>query len=468
MSHQTFGHRADNAPLDISQRIAGKGEGMRWKPVTRVAFRFAFSYVALYCLYLINELQGLLYYFVVNRAASLSGFTDPLWHNVVPWIGKHILHLGTPMTVFSNGSGDTTYDWVLVLTELVLTGIATLVWSLLDKRRPNYRRLHEWLRLVVRVVLGAEMLVYGADKVIPLQFGSLGLSTLVRPFGTLSPISLLWSFMAASKAYTIFSGAAELLGGLLLFIPRLTTLGALISFADMANVFMLNLSYDVPVKLVSFHLLLLSVFLLVPDASRLANLFVLNRPALPIKATPLSDRRWVNQSASVIPAIIGVALLCVLLNGAWRLYSERQAALAHKPALYGIWTVDEFTVTGDGSKPLLPKKLYAEIGLTPEEDRWQRLVIESPKILAIQMRSGLFEYANMKLDPKTQTATLSESANASWKCEFTFRRPRPESLDVEGVVNGRPFRAGLHRMDESKFLLTSRGFHWISEHPFFR
>jgi hypothetical protein len=82
--------------------------------------------------------------------------------------------------------------------------------------------------------------------------------------------------MAASRTYVLFAGLAEVLGGALLFVPRLATLGALICAANLTNVLMLN-SYDVPVKLYSFHLLLKAVFLLAPDVPRLAALLMFNR-----------------------------------------------------------------------------------------------------------------------------------------------------------------------------------------------
>jgi hypothetical protein len=52
----------------------------------------------------------------------------------------------------------------------------------------------------------------------------------------------------ASPAYEIFIGSAELLAGLLLVIPATAMLGALIWLIDMAEVFALNMTYDVPVK----------------------------------------------------------------------------------------------------------------------------------------------------------------------------------------------------------------------------
>ncbi len=448
--------------------VVEKDASVRWSLATRVVFRFVFSYLALYCLFILSSLQGLLMYFVFRRLDLLSGFLDPLWHRVVPWVAKHILHLGTPITVFSNGSGDTTYDYVLILCELVIAAAATVVWSLLDRRRSNYRTLHQWLRAAVRLVLAAEMISYGVDKAVPLQFGSLGFSRLLESFGASSPAGLLWNFMAASKGYTMFSGFAELLGGVLLLFPQLTTLGALVSLAAMSNVFALNMAYDVPVKLFSLHFVILSVFLLVPEVPRLAAVFVFNRPVPPVITPPLCKRKWVNRAVLMIPGLFGAFVLCILLYTGLKTYSAREASLAVKPPLYGVWTVDDFTSSGNPAQPLFTQKMNSALELAPGDDRWQRLIFESPKALGIQLANGSIADVALKLDPKHKGAILSDPVDPSWKANFTFERPQPQLLDIQGNINGNEFRARLHRMDESKFLLTSRGFHWISEHPFFR
>jgi hypothetical protein len=33
-------------------------------------------------------------------------------------------------------------------------------------------------------------------------------------------------------------------------------------------------------------------------------------------------------------------------------------------------------------------------------------------------------------------------------------------------MDGQAIRARLRQMDESRFLLASRGFHWVSEYPY--
>jgi hypothetical protein len=68
--------------------------------------------------------------------------------------------------------------------------------------------------------------------------------------------------MGYSTAFTFFGGCAELLPAVFLLFRRTALLGSLLAFAVMLNIVMLNFCYDVPVKLYSLNLLLLSMFLI--------------------------------------------------------------------------------------------------------------------------------------------------------------------------------------------------------------
>ncbi|HET9225635.1 MAG TPA: hypothetical protein VFR31_03145, partial [Thermoanaerobaculia bacterium] len=242
--------------------------------VQRALFRFVFCYLVLYN-----------FPFPLDKIPVYGQILDEgymeIWQAVVPWVGEHLL--GMQIRFRASGSGDSTYSYVLLLCFLILALTATVIWTLLDRRRTDYARLHEWLRVYVRFALAAAMIVYGAYKIIPSQFGTPFPSELLQPIGESSPMRLLWTFIGASASYTIFTGAAELLGGLLLIARRTTLFGALVCIGVMSNVVMLNLSYDVPVKLYSSHLLLMAVFLAVPDLKRLASLFVWNRRVPPVE-----------------------------------------------------------------------------------------------------------------------------------------------------------------------------------------
>src|SRR6185436_683003 len=121
--------------------------GPRWPVAKRVAFRFAFSYFVAY---------------IIPFPLDNLPFTDwlilkytNLWQAIVPWVGQHILHLSYDITVFQNGSGDTTYNYVQVLCMLVIAAAATIVWSALDRKRANYIGLHQFLRIYIRFSLAS-------------------------------------------------------------------------------------------------------------------------------------------------------------------------------------------------------------------------------------------------------------------------------------------------------------------------
>ena len=71
------------------------------------------------------------------------------------------------------------------------------------------------------------------------------------------------------------------------------------------QIFVLNMTYDVPVKLFSFHLMVMSLVLLAPDARRLFNFLVLKRPTPPSAERPLFRNR-IGRRASLIAAQLRV------------------------------------------------------------------------------------------------------------------------------------------------------------------
>jgi hypothetical protein len=255
-----------NAPsLDLSHTAP-------WSLPSRVGFRFLFAYAFLYSL--LTQLFTSLIPAPNFEISDLS--THWPVRPIVIWTAIHILRVPRP-SYADTGSGDKMFDWTLVFCLLVFTATATVVWSVLDRNHPNYVILYKWLRFGVRIVLVGQMFTYGLAKIIPVQMPFPSLTRLLMPYGNFAPMSVLWSSIGSAPAYEIFVGFAELLAGVLILFPRTTTLGALVCMADMTNVFLLNMTYDVPVKLVSLQLLLLAFFLVWPDLPRLINFFFRNR-----------------------------------------------------------------------------------------------------------------------------------------------------------------------------------------------
>lgn len=160
MNMQSQGQSAAPAGIEPETASGGTTGSLPWKLGTRIGFRLSLTYLVLYAFPF--PLDSLPF------GNFLATYWAGLWRALVPWIGEYVLHLSYKIIVFSNGSGDTTFGYVKVLCYVVLAIVAATVWSLVD-RRWNYAQYYQWVRLYVRILLGATLLSYGAAKVIPTQ-----------------------------------------------------------------------------------------------------------------------------------------------------------------------------------------------------------------------------------------------------------------------------------------------------------
>jgi hypothetical protein len=120
--------------------------------------------------------------------------------------------------------------------------------------------------------------------------------------------------MGYSTPYNFFAGIAELLGGFLMLSRKTTTIGALVCLGAVTNVFMVNIGYDVPVKLLSFNTILMCLFLLGKDIQRLTNFFILNRvaPASDL-SFPHFNSKW-RYSLLAIKLFLAVSLVWLFVK----------------------------------------------------------------------------------------------------------------------------------------------------------
>jgi hypothetical protein len=293
--------------------------------------------------------------------------------------------------------------------------------------------------------------MYGAAKIFRMHFPQPNLYKLLEPLGDYSLMGLLWTVTGASRGYSIFAGCVQMFGGILLFVPRLTTLGALVGLVVFSNIFALNLGYALPVKLYSLHVLLVCFFLVLPDARRLVNFFLLNRSVAPSPETALFNHRRLNACALVAQMTLGVVLGCSYLYRAHD-WEKRNFGMASRPPFYGIWIVDEFMHGGKVLPPLLT-----------DETRWQRVVFQFPKKVDIQSMNGSWMEYWLLGDLGKKTFAMEKPDDPKKEFEFTFSNPDSRSLTLEGKDGGNEIRVKLHRVDEKQFALLGRGFHLIHE-----
>jgi hypothetical protein len=253
--------------------------------------------------------------------------------------------------------------------------------------------------------------------------------------------------MGYSAPYNVFTGAAEMLAGLLLFPRRTTTLGALLSAAVMSHVVVLNFCFDVPVKLFSLHLLGLAVLLLVPDLGRLAAFFLANRPTEPAPVPSLFERpAWHRSALALRGAFLAVVVGFSLLRS-WQ--ARTFWDLAPRPPLWGLYEVEPFAPDGQAS-------------------RWHYLAIEKTHFLAAVLTDGSVRYYDWSVDTAKRTLRLKSRGRAPRESELSYLETAAGGLALEGRLEGAPFAVVLRRRDPSQLPLLSRGFHWINEYPYNR
>jgi hypothetical protein len=223
----------------------------------------------------------------------------------------------------------------------------------------------------------------------------------------------------------------------------------------MVQVFVLNMTYDVPVKLFAFHLILLSGFLLTSDFRRLVNVFFLNRATAAATRTQLFRTRGANRAVLAGQTLLGLWLVGMNTYECQKDWYEYAGGRANSP-LYGIWQVSELSIDGK-VRPLI----------VTDAEGWRRVIFDSPTVIAFQrMNDSFVRYlASVNADAKTIVLT---KADKKWSAHFTFQRVTPEQLTLDGEMDRRMVHVQLKLMKKEQFVLVSRGFHWIQEYPFNR
>lgn len=416
---------------------------IRWTGLQKFTFRFLAIYLALL---IIPGIIGM----------AVSTFPGDYWFKLIQWTGKHVLQIPYEITVRPNGSGDTTYNYVEVFLNFVLSVFLTLIWSIIDRHRNDYHRLYYWSRVMVRYYLFYMMLQYGFFKVIQLQFPFPSQGELLQPLGDSSPMGLAWNFMGYSQGYNFFAGFLEVLGGFLLCFRRTATLGALIVLGVMSNVVAMNFCFDIPVKLYSMHLVAMALYVLWPDAIRLIDFLILNEPVYARRFIAVFSNRELNLARSIFKfLLIGGLMVFSFIQS--KQYQKQFGEKAPKPPLYGMYEVETFVHNGDTLPPL-----------RTDTSRWHKLVISYKDRAMVKMVSDSVRGFEFKVDEKQQSVRMAPLRDTLQKFQLTYEQPSKEQLILRGQSKRDTLLIRMRTIDRNSFLLVNRGFHWINEFPFNR
>lgn len=468
-----------------------------WGLLARTAFRFAFVYWLLYSFAIVAFLPLNIFYTVVNRTTTINSADPPGWVQAVGlvatplgwvsqgtnwytvWSCKTFLGIDTAPPTDPSGSGDRQFMYCTAFGYLTIAIGVGVVWTIASElwmrlrthRRPSYDRLNALFRLILRTHLMFQMIVYGALKIWCNQFPPIRDFQLETKYGDSSPMGLLWRFMEFSQPYTSFTGIIETLCGLLLICRRTTLLGALLSVGAMGQVFLLNMCYDVPVKLMSGHLLLMALTLVVQDWRKLTRFFVL---AKPVEATPLPALfvrwKWFHRVGLVLRTLLFVGFAAVTLEQ-WFSEARKNGILSTPQGYVGRWVGVEFE--RDGQPVSFPEQPANPPLVQFKPSQWAGEPGMQPVIRAgIQSQFAAFVFPDQTLVSYLQSVEADElvltrrgDVNPMARLRMSF--PEPNRMVLEGPFGQQQVKITLRRIEEGKkeYALRSKGFNWIQEFP---
>ncbi|HLK28479.1 MAG TPA: hypothetical protein VKT28_07850 [Puia sp.] len=432
--------------------IAQRTQNHDWPAWRRIVFRFFFIYLLLNISpwTWLGDIPGISYF-------------DDLYSKLMDWLvnfsNNHFFHV-RKVLVPLNGSGDTSYGWAQVWLFLSLAFIGCLLWSFFDRKRKAYHQLNYWLCLFTRYYISLIAFIYGIEKLFALQMPFPNLSQLATPLGDFLPMRLSWLFIGYSTPYQVFSGVMETIVGLLLLYRRTATLGILMGTAVFLNVMMLNLCYDIPVKIFSIHIVIMCLFLLVNEFERISCFFILNRPAA---ACNIYEYHFTKKWMRITRVILKIAFIIIAVGLQFynmiQYYKSSHTDTAIKPVPTGVYDVALFTI----NKDTIPFSVNDSL-------RWRDVIFDN------------FGYGSIKT---TDTAFRQRYRRAYFyyagdtlKHTISFKKMQGDSLDIclfhysiqdssTVLLWGKQKNDSLFiqlRKSNRHFQLAEKQFHWLSEY----
>ncbi len=434
----------------------------RWSPLTRLAFRFAFTYFSIFALCCGNATIWEVIPFHIGE--FIQAYLAWPFSHAGQWIAQHPLHLtGVSAHLHPTGSGDTVIDWLAAAVMLALALLITITWTSLAELRPAskkslaYPNLLFWFSLLLRLTLGVAMLNYGLDKAFPLQMGPPLLATLNSPLGNTSPMTMLWTLIGLNPIY-------EIICGLILF-RRTALLGTLLTAFLTTNIVLYNFCFDVPVKLYALHLLLISLVLLAPSLRLLFDFFILHRPTFP-RERWLSPARWtfhnLGLSLRLESLITATVLVLYLALAAFQIAPVTLAmvhAEAHPGPLTGQWHLTSATTLTHGQPTPTP---YLTGDRLPLSD----IFLEPSGRATLRDTASVLWRARAAFDDKKHTVRISAIGHPD-PILYAVTQPDPNHLILTPTGKNTPQPSptlALTRVPlPTHYPLLDRGFHFINE-----
>jgi hypothetical protein len=361
-------------------------------------------------------------------------------HWFVPIISKIFNIVSYPITVFNNGSGDTTYNWILQLIICLTAFIGAAIWFILARNNTNYERLNYWLIVVLRFFVALTLIEYGLIKIWKLQFPYPSPYRLTQTYGDSSPMGLAWTFLGFSYGYNLFMGIAEVLSALM-FWRRTTLLGAIITLFTTVNVMAINYFYDVPVKLFSTTLFIMTLYILSYNLKDLIAFFLTSTPVkLNIQKAfrfrkPIFNKLLIGLKYAILLFLIGGGVVSTI--------QSHKELNGPKHEVFGYYELQSDSI-------------YQVMN-------WSKINFVYNDFLRAYDNEGNTIYLEAKVDTIKKTLSFNENVKLNKTWDYIYKLKSDSLILANDSLSSKIIY--LRKYPE-KSRLMNRGFQWINETPY--
>jgi hypothetical protein len=364
----------------------------------------------------------------------LSDIYVRLSRKFVLFFGTEILNIEDLVFQKMTGSGDTKFDYVRILLIAISSLCIAVIASFNTKL--NTTKIKVWITIYTRYYVATILIYYGVAK-FQNQFAVPDFYTLENTLGDMSPMGLLWVFMGYSYGYTIFTGLVEILAGYLLLFRRTSIFGSLLGITAMVQVWILNMTFDIPVKIASFHYALFCLFIAWPHLRSIYLFFFTNatvaiqNPALQFKnLTWAKAKRW------------GKGIFIVLFT----------------------FTNSSNIYNGLKSKNIEDKS----VGFVSEHKKGINIFYEKQNHGIIRWPNSNYGLHKVQLDSVNNEIIIKDWNDTTLSYKVIYEKLSDTTLNLNGEIRGDSIN-GVYKLKYKKdYLLNRRGFSWVTEFPYNR
>lgn len=286
------------------------------------------------------------------------------------------------------------------------------------------------------------LMKYGLDKIFKAQFYLPEPNILYTAAGNFEKDILFWSVMGSSRVFNLATGAVEILAATLLFFNRTRHPGILISMAALAHVLLINISFDISVKLFSIILLSMAFYLWMPYYRSFIRA-VFNIPRFKASLSPT------NRFAGfkLLKYTAGITATAILL---WPYASEGifNDDKASRPYLHGAYEVTAAFFGGDS--------------LTAQERPVKKVFIHRNGYLIFQDINEQMRDYHLQYDTINKLLLLQDYGGLQTVLHYRHNS-NDSTLDLGFVQNGKKIILKTREINWRQMPLLKDQFNWTSD-----